>query len=105
MPMGGHRRMATATPLRVTTAVAAEYLSRRQSAHLLRDVRKFRTKPRAAAPTNGTGASVATSALLVPMRGLLRSPSRRSALSLIKPTAAQRRNSPAPPRNRAAHAP
>ena len=64
---------------------------------------RLRTKPSTAAPTNGTGASVAISALLVPTRGLLRSPSRRSALSLTKPAVAQpgtRRRHRAPRRHR-----
>jgi dihydroflavonol-4-reductase len=65
----------------------------------------LRTRPSKPAPTNGTGASAAINALLAPTRGLLRSPSRRSALSLIKPTVAQPRNSPPPLRTQAAQAP
>jgi hypothetical protein len=65
----------------------------------------LRVKPRIPAATNGTGESVAISALLEPTSDLLRSPVTTSAPSLTSPTVAHRCNSPSSPRAQAAQAP
>src|ERR1700733_7301234 len=59
---------------------------------------KLRVRPRIPAATNGTGDSVAISALLEPTSGLLRSPVTKSAPAPASRTVAHRRNSPSSPR-------
>jgi hypothetical protein len=65
----------------------------------------LRVKPSSPAAMNGTGASVAIIALLVPTRRLLRNPRQTSALSLIRPAVAHFRSSPSAPLAQAAHPP
>jgi len=99
---GLDRRPATPDLRLVRSGSLASYCT---VPHLRQRFLKLRVKPRIPAATNGTGETVAISALLEPTSGLLRSPVTKSAPSLTSPPVAHRCNSPSSPRAQAAQAP